>query len=135
MKKEEVPSSEETQEEDPTDPLLPKCLSKDFGLDVFNRMKTEECKEKLQKHVCEMDSLGYPVREINNNCPLLDKSLMGEFKGCYADSAESRLLKFYKYELGESNSVERCVQYCLRIGASFAGNLVVKVIKYYIFRC
>jgi predicted deacetylase len=48
---------------------VPKCPFSDSLADsAFSRMKTEECRQKLENAVCEMDKIGWPVHLINNTC-------------------------------------------------------------------
>jgi hypothetical protein len=48
----------------------PRCTFSDSLADsAFSRMKTEECRKKLEDMVCEMDPIGWPVHSINNTCP------------------------------------------------------------------
>ena len=43
------------------------------------------------------------------------------YRGCYVDNSKKRLLPGFKYDLPDTNSPERCIQYCLRIGFQLAG--------------
>lgn len=100
----------------------PKCIfPKGFGDASFRKLKTEECRVKLENFVCDMDAVGWPVRAIENTCPKVDQSSKGAFKGCFVDSKDRRMLGFFKYDLPAVNSPETCVEHCLRISAQLAG--------------
>lgn len=55
---------------EPTKIRVPRCkFSESLAESAFSRMKTEECKRKLEDAVCEMDKIGWPVHQIENTCP------------------------------------------------------------------
>ncbi|CAD5232191.1 unnamed protein product [Bursaphelenchus xylophilus] len=99
----------------------PRCEFSDSALDVFKRMKTTECKKKLEDHLCDMDPVGWPVRTVNNTCSIYLPKIQYQYRGCYRDSTASRTLKFFKYDLKATNSPNQCAQFCFRIGATLSG--------------
>ncbi|CAD5222825.1 unnamed protein product [Bursaphelenchus okinawaensis] len=102
--------------------LGPRCEFFDKAADdVYKRMKTPECKRQLEDHLCEMDQEGWPVRSVANTCPIYDPEIQFQHRGCFRDSSKKRTLTFFKYDLKKSNSIEKCAQFCFRIGARLAG--------------
>ncbi|KAI6217860.1 Protein xylosyltransferase [Aphelenchoides fujianensis] len=101
---------------------VPRCSFPDTLADsAFNRMTTEVCRLQLEDVACDLDPAGWPVHEIENTCSKFDRSAYGQYKGCYEDSAKQRLLRGFKYEFTDSNTPDRCLQHCLRIGFQLAG--------------
>ncbi|KAI6237426.1 Cyclin and Carbohydrate-binding WSC and Glycosyl transferase domain containing protein [Aphelenchoides besseyi] len=101
---------------------VPRCTFPDTLADsAFNRMTTEECRKQLEDVACEMDPVGWPVHAIENSCSKFDKSIHANYKGCYEDGSKKRILRGFKYDFTDSNSPQRCIQHCLRIGFQLAG--------------
>uniref|UniRef100_A0A915DZY9 protein xylosyltransferase n=1 Tax=Ditylenchus dipsaci TaxID=166011 RepID=A0A915DZY9_9BILA len=94
-----------------------------LAISAFDRMKSEMCREKLGKFLCSLkENLGWPVEKINNTCAAsFDPSKVYSHIGCFIDDVNSRLLDGFKYEFKEHNSMEKCVQACLRAGFVYAG--------------
>ncbi|KAI6213185.1 Cyclin and Carbohydrate-binding WSC and Glycosyl transferase domain containing protein [Aphelenchoides besseyi] len=100
---------------------VPRCTFPDTLADsAFNRMTTEECRKQLEDVACEMDPVGWPVHAIENSCSKFDKSIHANYKGCYEDGSKKRILRGFKYDFTDSNSPQRCIQHCLRIGFQLA---------------
>jgi hypothetical protein len=108
----------------------PKCTFPDALADsVYSRMKTEECRNKLEDIVCGMDPTGWPVHSIKHTCPKFESASFGIHRGCYVDSVKQRALSGFKFELKDVNTPEQCIQYCIRIGFQFAGESLNTLIK------
>ncbi|KAI1723811.1 WSC domain-containing protein [Ditylenchus destructor] len=90
---------------------------------AFKRMKTEECRLKLESFLCSLDSeVAWPVSQIENTCTAhFNNSATYSYVGCFKDSPRSRLLTGYKYNFAGYNNVKMCVQACLRAGYIYAG--------------
>ena len=118
----------------------PRCTFADELADsAFARMRTEECRQRLEALACDMDARGWPVHAVENTCAakfgecfaltlrctmldaLAERSAFARSEGCYEDSSKSRLLNAYTFKLPETNTPERCAQQCLRAGFPLSG--------------
>lgn len=78
--------------------------------------------------------VGYILRlHVSMIVCITDKSSYGESWGCMKDASSKRLLRGFKYDLTQTNTPERCLQHCLRIGAQLAGTLnkLCSILSYY----
>lgn len=89
-------------------------------LSALKRAKTSQCKELIIRTSCLHQHRQLFPTLLKRTCPN-SGSTMGRALGCYRDSSKRRLLADHMTELKDTNSPGQCVNYCLRLGFSYAG--------------
>ncbi|GMT10685.1 hypothetical protein PFISCL1PPCAC_1982, partial [Pristionchus fissidentatus] len=96
-------------------------LPDELASSAMERMKTEECKERLREVVCLMEEGRLHETFPQSTCPLFNGTNKDSYIGCFADSKGNRLLNGHSFTWKEDNIREKCGLLCARAGYVYYG--------------
>lgn len=100
-------------------PVKCEVQSKD-ALSAVSRARSDECKKKILDTVCAIESGTFYAHQLVSRCPR-GNFTRGRSLGCFQDDQTNRLLSGYYVNNKGNNSPQKCIEYCLQSGFTYAG--------------